>query len=44
MLAEPVSVGRDGLVSVPDAPGLGVRLDEEAVAFYARDTDGVGVP
>jgi D-galactarolactone cycloisomerase len=35
MLAEPVRVGSDGTVSVPDAHGLGVRLDEEAVAFYA---------
>jgi D-galactarolactone cycloisomerase len=43
MLAEPVTVGPDGTVSVPDAPGLGARLDEEAVAFYARAGDAVGV-
>ena len=43
MLASPVSVGPDGLVSVPDAPGLGIVLDEEAVAFYARAADEVGV-
>jgi D-galactarolactone cycloisomerase len=43
MLAAPVSVGPDGLVPVPDAPGLGVVLDEEAVAFYARAADEVGV-
>ena len=43
MLAEPVSVGRDGLLRVPDAPGLGVGLDEEAVAFYAQAADAVGV-
>jgi D-galactarolactone cycloisomerase len=36
MLASPVSVGADGMVAVPDAPGLGVVLDEEAVAFSAR--------
>jgi len=42
MLAEPVTVGRDGLVSVPNAPGLGVRLDEDAVAFYARAGSGSG--
>jgi D-galactarolactone cycloisomerase len=35
MLAEPVALSGDGLVAVPDAPGLGVELDEEAVAFYA---------
>jgi D-galactarolactone cycloisomerase len=42
MLAEPVSVGPDGTLSVPDAPGLGVRLDEEAVGFYARTGSGSG--
>ncbi|MGN6866927.1 MAG: mandelate racemase/muconate lactonizing enzyme family protein [Solirubrobacteraceae bacterium] len=42
MLAEPVTVGPDGLVSVPDVPGLGVRLDEEAVAFYATSGSGSG--
>ncbi|GAA1849991.1 mandelate racemase/muconate lactonizing enzyme family protein [Pseudonocardia ailaonensis] len=31
MLAEPIGVDADGCVVVPDAPGLGVRLDEEAV-------------
>jgi D-galactarolactone cycloisomerase len=35
MLAEPVGIDADGMVRVPDAPGLGVVLDEEAVAFYA---------
>jgi L-alanine-DL-glutamate epimerase-like enolase superfamily enzyme len=43
MLAEPVTVGPDGMLSVPDAPGLGVRLDEEAVAFYARTGSGDAV-
>ena len=31
------------MVRVPDAPGLGVRLDEEAVAFYAREDPAVSV-
>ena len=35
MLAEPVAVDADGVVRVPDAPGLGVVLDEEAVSYYA---------
>jgi D-galactarolactone cycloisomerase len=35
MLTEPVAVGPDGMLAVPAAPGLGVVLDEEAVAFYA---------
>jgi D-galactarolactone cycloisomerase len=42
MLAEPVSVALDGVVRVPDAPGLGVVLDEEAVEFYAAAEQAVG--
>jgi D-galactarolactone cycloisomerase len=34
MLAEPVTIGADGTVRVPQAPGLGFELDEEAVAFH----------
>jgi D-galactarolactone cycloisomerase len=41
MLAEPVAVDAGGMVRVPDAPGLGVRLDEDAVAFYAVDREAV---
>ncbi len=41
MLASPVSVDARGMVRVPDAPGLGVRLDEDAVAFYAGDREAV---
>jgi D-galactarolactone cycloisomerase len=37
MLAEPVAIDADGMVRVPAAPGLGVELDEEAVAFHAVD-------
>jgi L-alanine-DL-glutamate epimerase-like enolase superfamily enzyme len=33
-LAERVSVGRDGCVRVPDRPGLGVVLDEDAVERF----------
>jgi D-galactarolactone cycloisomerase len=42
MLAEPVTVGSDGLLRVPEASGLGVVLDEEAVSFYARPERAVG--
>ncbi|MFB7510747.1 hypothetical protein [Streptomyces broussonetiae] len=31
MLAEPVGVDADGCLEVPDRPGLGVQLDEEAI-------------
>jgi L-alanine-DL-glutamate epimerase-like enolase superfamily enzyme len=42
MLAEPVTPDGDGMLRVPDAPGLGVELDEEAVAFHALDGRTVG--
>jgi L-alanine-DL-glutamate epimerase-like enolase superfamily enzyme len=34
MLAEPLMIDDDGLLHVPRSPGLGVVLDEEAVAHY----------
>jgi L-alanine-DL-glutamate epimerase-like enolase superfamily enzyme len=41
MLAEPVTVDHDGTVRVADVPGLGVQLDEEAVAFYSTRLEPV---
>ncbi|MFF3490535.1 mandelate racemase/muconate lactonizing enzyme family protein [Streptomyces sp. NPDC002795] len=38
MLAEPVRVDADGCVRVPDAPGLGVELDEDAVERWRVGT------
>jgi L-alanine-DL-glutamate epimerase-like enolase superfamily enzyme len=35
MLTEPVVPDVDGMLSVPSAPGLGIFLDEEAVAYHA---------
>ncbi len=35
MLASPLSIDHDGCLRVPDAPGLGVELDDEAVAHHA---------
>jgi len=35
MLAQPLALDGDGWLSVSDAPGLGIELDEEAVAHYA---------
>jgi L-alanine-DL-glutamate epimerase-like enolase superfamily enzyme len=43
MLAEPVAVGPDGMLRIPDAPGLGAALDEEAVAFYSVDRETVQI-
>ncbi|HET9720153.1 MAG TPA: mandelate racemase/muconate lactonizing enzyme family protein [Solirubrobacteraceae bacterium] len=34
MLAEPVRIDGHGMLRVPTAPGLGVFLDEDAVAFH----------
>ncbi len=35
MLAAPVGIDAEGCVRVPASPGLGIELDEEAVAHYA---------
>jgi L-alanine-DL-glutamate epimerase-like enolase superfamily enzyme len=35
MLARPVAIDGDGSLAVGDAPGLGIELDDEAVAHYA---------
>ena len=35
MLAEPLEVDDDGSLAIGDAPGLGIELDEDAVAHYA---------
>jgi L-alanine-DL-glutamate epimerase-like enolase superfamily enzyme len=43
MLAEPVAVGPDGVLRIPDAPGLGAALDEEALAFYSIDRETVQI-
>lgn len=37
MLAEPFEIDPDGFLTVPQSPGLGVELDEEAVARYRVD-------
>jgi len=37
MLAQPVRVDRDGYINVPDLPGLGIELNEEALRRYASD-------
>jgi D-galactarolactone cycloisomerase len=37
MLAEPVGIDADGMLQVGDRPGLGIELDEEAVAHYRLD-------
>jgi D-galactarolactone cycloisomerase len=34
ILAEPIRVASDGTVAVPDAPGLGIELDEDKLARY----------
>jgi D-galactarolactone cycloisomerase len=34
ILAEPIRVAEDSTVAVPDAPGLGIELDEDKLAHY----------
>lgn len=41
MLAEPVEVDADGLLHLPDRPGLGIVLDEEAVAHHRVEASAV---
>jgi D-galactarolactone cycloisomerase len=41
MLAEPVRVDADGMLHVPPAPGLGVELDEDALAAHVIDERAV---
>ncbi|HWG22736.1 mandelate racemase/muconate lactonizing enzyme family protein [Actinospica sp.] len=37
MLAEPLDIDPDGFLTVPQTPGLGIELDEDAVAGYRVD-------
>jgi len=37
MLAQPVMIDAEGMLPVPTSSGLGISLDEDAVAFYAVD-------
>jgi L-alanine-DL-glutamate epimerase-like enolase superfamily enzyme len=39
MLAQPLRIGADGCLAIPATPGLGIELDEEAVAHHARGAD-----
>ena len=37
MLAEPTVVDPDGFVTIPEAPGLGIELDEAAIAKHGEE-------
>ncbi|NLS80017.1 MAG: mandelate racemase/muconate lactonizing enzyme family protein, partial [Chloroflexi bacterium] len=34
ILTEPILIGADGCVPIPDKPGLGIELNEEVIARY----------
>jgi L-alanine-DL-glutamate epimerase-like enolase superfamily enzyme len=34
MLAEPLGIDADGMLALSDRPGLGIELDEQAIAHY----------
>lgn len=36
ILAQPIQIAPDGTVPVPDAPGLGIELDEDKLARYGK--------
>jgi L-alanine-DL-glutamate epimerase-like enolase superfamily enzyme len=40
ILAQPLPAQRDSIITVSDAPGLGVSLDEEALKRYGRANEG----
>ena len=44
ILKEPFKLDKDGYVPVSDKPGLGIEVDEEAVAQLAKNTDGPHLP
>jgi len=35
MLKEPIRIDKDGMVKIPDGPGLGIELNEEIIERYA---------
>jgi L-alanine-DL-glutamate epimerase-like enolase superfamily enzyme len=37
MLTEPTRVDPDGFVTIPDLPGLGIDLDEDAIAKHGEE-------
>jgi L-alanine-DL-glutamate epimerase-like enolase superfamily enzyme len=37
MLAEPVRIDPDGSITLPDEPGLGIELDEDAIASHGEE-------
>ena len=39
MLAEPLRIAADGCLAIPETAGLGIELDEGAVAYHARQAD-----
>jgi L-alanine-DL-glutamate epimerase-like enolase superfamily enzyme len=36
--AEPWALDADGMLAIPDTPGLGIRLNPDALARYGRET------
>lgn len=44
LLSEPFSLDEDGMLAIPDRPGLGVDLDPERVARYTPDPDSLFDP
>jgi D-galactarolactone cycloisomerase len=37
MLVEPLRIDSDGWITLPDAPGLGIQLDEETIAAHGEE-------
>jgi L-alanine-DL-glutamate epimerase-like enolase superfamily enzyme len=42
ILAEPMLLDEDGMLPIPDGPGLGIEIDEEAVIVHGMGAEDYG--
>lgn len=42
ILKEPLLLNKDGMLPVPDGPGLGIEIDEDALRAHAKGADDYG--
>jgi L-alanine-DL-glutamate epimerase-like enolase superfamily enzyme len=42
ILAKPMLLDSDGMLPIPDGPGLGIEIDEDAVIAHGKGSDDFG--
>ena len=42
ILAEPMLLDDDGMLPIPDGPGLGIEIDEDAVIAHGKGAEDYG--